>query len=77
MEDVLDVLVCALVDDPDAVQVTNDGVRRDTVYLKVRVAPNDIGKVIGRHGKIANSIRAVVNHAAARENLRASVDFDT
>jgi len=75
MIEVVEVLVRALVDDPEAVEVIDDGERRGTRYLKVIVAPGDIGKVIGRGGKIANSIRAVVNHAAAAEGVRAMVDF--
>jgi predicted RNA-binding protein YlqC (UPF0109 family) len=77
MIEVVEVLVEALVDHPDEVEVTDDGERRGTVYFKVRVAPGDIGKVIGRGGKIANSIRVVVNHAAAAEGLRAMVDFNS
>jgi len=76
MTELLEVLVCALVDNPDEVEIIDEGVRRDTVYLKVRVSPRDVGKVIGKHGKIANSIRTVVNHAAARQNLRAVVDIN-
>ena len=75
MIEVVEVLVRALVDHPDAVVVSDEGERRGTRYLKVTVAPGDIGKVIGRGGKIANSIRAVVNHAAAAEGVRAMVDF--
>ena len=75
MTELLEVLVCALVDHPDDVEVTDEGIRRDTVFLKVRVNPRDTGKVIGKHGKIVNSIRTVVRHAAARQNLRAEVDI--
>lgn len=76
MEAVLETLVCALVDNPDQVEVREEERRHGTVYLRVTVAPGDLGKVIGRHGRIANAIRTVVNAAAAREDLRAVVDID-
>jgi predicted RNA-binding protein YlqC (UPF0109 family) len=76
MKAVVEVLVRALVDQPDVVEVTEEE-RRDTVYVQVRVAPGDVGKVIGKHGKIANAIRAVANAAAARDNMRVSIDIDS
>ncbi|MCC2672288.1 MAG: domain binding protein YlqC [Armatimonadetes bacterium] len=75
MEDVVAVLVESLVDNPDAVQVIETSRKGNTVYLEVTVAQSDIGKVIGKGGRIANAIRTVVNTAAARKNLRAVVDI--
>ncbi len=77
MKEVVEVLVSALVDDPDAIEVEEEPRRGDTVYLTVRVAHGDIGKVIGRGGRIANAIRTVANAAAAKENKRAVVDITT
>jgi uncharacterized protein len=77
MKEVVEVLVCALVDHPDEVEVIEESQRGDTVYLNVLVAPGDMGKVIGRHGRIANAIRAVTNAAGAKENLRAVIDFNS
>lgn len=75
MEDVVAVLVESLVDNPDEVQVTETSRKGNTVYLEVTVAQSDIGKVIGKGGRIANAIRTVVNTHAARHNLRAVVDI--
>jgi hypothetical protein len=71
---VLTYLVKQLVDDPDAVRV--DVVdRRRGVLLEVRVAPGELGRVIGRRGRTAQSIRTVVRAAATRDNASVDVDF--
>jgi uncharacterized protein len=76
MREVVEVLVCALVDRPDEVEVVEVGRRGNTVQIDVRVGEGEMGRVIGRQGRVANAIRAVANTAAARENLRASVEFN-
>ena len=70
---VLDHLVAALVDDPDAVVIDVDEGR--VVALRVSVAPEDMGRVIGRRGRIANAIRTVVRAAAVRDGVEVDVDF--
>jgi uncharacterized protein len=70
---VLEYLVESLVDDPDSVSIEVDEGR--TVSLRVRVAPDDMGRVIGRRGRIANAIRTVVRAAAARDGAEVDVDF--
>ena len=70
---VLEYLVEQLVDDPDSVSIEVDEGR--TVALRVRVAPDDMGRVIGRRGRIANAIRTVVRAAAARDGSEVDVDF--
>ena len=75
MMEVVDILVCALVDNPESVEVEEMSQHGTTVHVEVRVAPGDIGKVIGKQGRIANAIRTVANTAAARQNLRAIIDF--
>lgn len=75
MEEVVEVLVQSLVDQPDDVRVTETSRKGNMVYLEVVVAPGDIGKVIGKGGRIANAIRTVANTAAARQNLRAMIDI--
>jgi predicted RNA-binding protein YlqC (UPF0109 family) len=70
---VLEYLVGSLVDDPDAVEVDVDEGR--VVALRVRVAPDDMGRVIGRRGRIANAIRTVVRAAAVRDGVEVDVDF--
>ena len=70
---VLEYLVTALVDDPDSVEIDVDGGR--TLGLRVHVAPDDMGRVIGRRGRVANAIRTVVRAAAVRDGVEVDVDF--
>ena len=70
---VLEYLVESLVDDPDSVAIDVDEGR--VVALRVRVAPDDMGRVIGRRGRIANAIRTVVRAAAVRDGVEVDVDF--
>jgi uncharacterized protein len=70
---VLEYLVESLVDDPDSVSIDADEGR--VVALRVRVAPDDMGRVIGRRGRIANAIRTVVRAAAVRDGVEVDVDF--
>lgn len=74
MKEVLEYIARNLVDDPDAVEVTeteSDG----TVVLRLRVAPDDMGKVIGRGGRIARAIRAVVRAAGAKAGVATAVEI--
>jgi predicted RNA-binding protein YlqC (UPF0109 family) len=72
--DVLEYLAKAIVDDPDGVSIEVSE-RRGGVMLSLHVAPGDMGKVIGRRGRIAQSIRAIVRAAGASEGVDASVDI--
>ncbi|MDR0889037.1 MAG: KH domain-containing protein [Oscillospiraceae bacterium] len=63
-----------LVSDPDAVVVTERETDEGTV-LELRVAPDDMGKVIGRQGRIAKEIRTIVKTVAQRDGKRVSVDI--
>ncbi len=74
MKEVLEVLAKSLVDNPDEVSVTQIDGDYETV-LELRVADGDMGKVIGKQGRIAKAIRTVVKAAASRENKRAVVDI--
>ncbi len=74
MKEVLEFIAKSLVDNPDDVNVTeieND----DSTTLELRVADGDMGKVIGKQGRIAKAIRTVVKAAASREDKRVSVDI--
>ena len=64
----------ALVDSPDEVTVT-ETVNGDTVNLVLTVAADDMGMVIGRHGKIAKAIRTVMKAAATADNKRVNVEI--
>ena len=71
---VLEYLVRQIVDDPDAVQVeVDESGRRPS--LNVHVAPGDMGRVIGKRGRVAQSIRTVVRGAAARDGGEIDVEF--
>ncbi len=72
---VLDLIVTSLVDDPDAVRI--DPIeQRDRVRLEVRVGPEDMGRVIGKRGRVANAIRTVVRAAAVRDDVNVDVEFE-
>lgn len=74
MKELLYYIVRQIVDNPDAVSI-NEVTRDDTLVLELSVDPSDMGKVIGRQGKIAKSIRSIVKPAAIRENIRVNVDI--
>jgi predicted RNA-binding protein YlqC (UPF0109 family) len=71
---VLDYLARSIVEDPDAVEIEVEEGRR-SVMLRLRVSPSDMGRVIGRRGRVAQAIRTVVRAAGAREGIDASVDI--
>lgn len=74
MKELLEYIAKALVDYPDDVSVTEIEGDHSTV-LELRVNDADMGKVIGRQGRIAKSIRAVVKAAAGRDNKRVVVEI--
>lgn len=74
MRELLEFLARELVDDPDAVEVTESSDDRG-VLLTLRVAPDDMGKVIGRAGRTARAIRTVVRAAATRQGVSVHVDI--
>jgi predicted RNA-binding protein YlqC (UPF0109 family) len=71
---VLSYLVTNLVDDPSSVRIEASQTRGG-VKLSLHVAPDDMGKVIGRRGRVAQSIRSVVRAAGAREGMDVFVDI--
>jgi uncharacterized protein len=71
---VLTHIVTSIVDDPDAVHVETSE-SRGRVRLDVRVGPGDLGRVIGRRGRTAQSIRTVVRAAAARDDTDVDIEF--
>jgi predicted RNA-binding protein YlqC (UPF0109 family) len=73
-KDLIEYVVKALVDEPDAVSVAEsqgDG----TTALELRVAENDIGKVIGKHGRIAKALRSVLNASNGNSGRRYSLEI--
>jgi predicted RNA-binding protein YlqC (UPF0109 family) len=73
--DVLEFVARSIVDEPDQVVIEMEDGRRGDVRLSLRVAPDDMGKVIGRRGRVAQAIRAVVRAAGAREGIEVGVDI--
>lgn len=74
MKELVEVIARELVDNPDGVVVTERQEGKTTV-LEVRVADGDMGKVIGKQGRIAKAIRSVVKAAATKDNKRVVVDI--
>ncbi len=76
MEELLRYIAQSLVDNPDEVTVTErpDNSKGETVY-ELRVAPGDMGKVIGRHGKIAREIRVLMRSVAQKHGKQVYVDI--
>ncbi|MCL6447407.1 MAG: KH domain-containing protein [Armatimonadetes bacterium] len=74
MKELVEILARALVDQPDKVAV-NMFKRENSYVIELRVAPEDMGKVIGRQGKIAKAIRTVVKAAATRKNKKVVVEI--
>ncbi len=75
MKEVLEIIAKSLVDYPDDVNITEIVNDDSSVTLELRVAQGDMGKVIGKQGRIAKAIRTVVKAAASRENKQVSVDI--
>ena len=74
MVDLVEYLARGLVDEPDAVRV--EQIERDgATVLQLRVAKDDVGKVIGRQGRIARALRSVVRAAAARADKRVLLEI--
>ncbi|MDR1953917.1 MAG: KH domain-containing protein [Clostridiales Family XIII bacterium] len=74
MEELVRTIAQALVDNPDAVDVRTIE-EDDAVVIELRVADSDMGKVIGKQGRIAKAMRTVVKAVATRENKRVSVEI--
>ena len=75
MQELLEYLARALVDDPDAVRVESFDEDDGSVVLELSVGENDYGKVIGRGGRTANALRTVLKAAAVKEQVRVFVDI--
>lgn len=74
MKELVEVIAKSLVDNPDEVVVT-ETVKDKATIIELKVAKSDIGKVIGRQGRIAKSIRSVVKAAATKEDKKVIVDI--
>ena len=74
MKELVEILAKALVDHPDQVSV-NEVEKEKMIVLELRVSQEDMGKVIGKQGRIARAIRTVVKAAATKEKKRVSVEI--
>ena len=74
MKELLEFIAKSMVSDPDAV-VVEETISDNGVVLALHVGENDMGKVIGRQGRIAKAIRTVVKAAASHENKKVTVDI--
>ena len=74
MKDLVEVIAKSLVDNPDEVSVT-ENVKERVIVLELHVAQADMGKVIGKQGRIAKAIRSVVKAAASKEDKKVIVEI--
>ena len=74
LKSLIEYIARSLVDHPDHVDVKEIEGEKTTI-LEVRVAEDDLGKVIGRHGRTAKAMRTVINAAATKENKRAVLEI--
>jgi uncharacterized protein len=75
MKELIDFIARSLVDDPTQVKVIQ-GRRGGDINIRLQVAKEDMGRVIGRNGRVANAMRILLNVAAARTGKRASLDVE-
>lgn len=74
MKELVEVIAKALVDNPEEVVVTQKGEGRN-ITVELHVAADDMGKVIGKQGRIAKAIRSVVKAASTKDNKRVDVEI--
>jgi hypothetical protein len=74
MKALIEFIAKSLVDDPTQVYVTERDQRKD-INLQLSVAEEDMGRVIGRHGRVANAMRTLLRIAASRNGIRATLDI--
>ena len=74
MKDLVEVIAKSIVENPDEVVVTEKD-SGNALVLELKVAPSDMGKVIGKQGRIAKAIRSVVKAAASKEDKKVIVDI--
>ena len=74
MKEILETIIKSLVEDSDAVTITEKETEKMVTY-EVKVAQSDMGKVIGKQGKLAKSIRTVMKSIAGKQNKKLTVEF--
>lgn len=76
MTNLVEVIAKSLVDEPKRVSVSQEEASQGNI-IKLKVAPNDMGKVIGKQGRIAKALRTVVKAAAIRRNEKVTVEIES
>jgi hypothetical protein len=76
MKSLVEMMTKNLVDNPEGVQI-NETAGDSVVILEINVSPEDVGKVIGKEGRIANAIRTIVKAAAAKQDKKVTVEIVT
>lgn len=75
MRDAIEMIVKALVDDSDNVDIREVEQRNGAALIEVRVAPNDVGKIIGKQGKTIRALRSLARIAGAKKNRRYQLEI--
>ena len=75
MVSLVETIAKSLVEKPDAVVVRKAGEKDGAIIIELKVAPEDMGKVIGRQGRIAKALRTVVKAASQKQNLKVTVEI--
>jgi predicted RNA-binding protein YlqC (UPF0109 family) len=76
MKDLLTSIVAGLVEDPSAIRIAETETSDGSIVFKLSVAPTDMGRIIGKEGKIAKSIRTIMRAASARIGEKVTVDIE-
>ena len=74
MKELVEYIAKALVDHPDQVTVSEDA-NGSTTFLELHVGPGDMGRVIGRQGRVVNAMRTLMQYSAARQSKRAQLEI--
>ena len=74
MKEILETIICNLVDNKEAVEIKELEGEKSVVF-EVKVAEEDMGKIIGKQGRVAKSIRTVMKAVAGREQKRVTIEF--
>jgi predicted RNA-binding protein YlqC (UPF0109 family) len=75
VKELIEYIACSLVDDPTQVEIEQFR-RGSLIEFRLHVAKEDMGRVIGKNGRVANAMRTLLNVAAAREGKQASLDVE-
>ena len=75
MKELIELIAKALVDNPDAVTVSEEEDAEGTILVKLAAAPEDMGRIIGKQGRTAKAMRTLLNAKATRENKRVALQI--